>query len=124
MKEMAFESRIQTIGFLRGVAVLAVCCCHFSKAILNGTVLSQLFNWLLENGKYGVEIFFVISGFVIPYSLHRAGYGLKQYFKFLYKFINQSINYSEMGKLGAVIGLGLAYAGTARDVFIIILLSY
>jgi peptidoglycan/LPS O-acetylase OafA/YrhL len=82
---MAVESRIQTIGFLRGVAVLAVCCCHFSRAVLNGAFLNQLFNWLHENGKHGVEIFFVISGFVIPYSLYKAEYRLKHYFKFLYK---------------------------------------
>ncbi|MHB8208815.1 acyltransferase family protein [Mucilaginibacter sp.] len=30
-------------------------------------------------------IFFVISGFVIPYSLFKANYELKHYFKFLYK---------------------------------------
>lgn len=44
-----------------------------------------MFNWLLSHGKYGVQAFFVISGFIIPYSLYRANYQFKDYFKFLYK---------------------------------------
>jgi peptidoglycan/LPS O-acetylase OafA/YrhL len=36
-------------------------------------------------GEYGVHVFFVISGFVIPFSLYKAQYALKDYFLFLYK---------------------------------------
>jgi peptidoglycan/LPS O-acetylase OafA/YrhL len=44
---------------------------------------------LRETGRYGwlgVEVFFVISGFVIPYSMHRGGYRVSQHFwRFLAK---------------------------------------
>jgi len=82
---MVSKSKIQTLGLLRGVAVLAVCFCHFGKAVSTGAVLPGFFSWIAENGKYGVQIFFVISGFVIPYSLFKANYEFKHYFKFLYK---------------------------------------
>jgi peptidoglycan/LPS O-acetylase OafA/YrhL len=36
-------------------------------------------------GKLGVDVFFVISGFIIPYTLHRSGYHLKQYGTFILK---------------------------------------
>jgi len=38
-------------------------------------------------GWLGVEIFFVISGFVIPYSLYKANYELRSFKKFLLKRI-------------------------------------
>jgi peptidoglycan/LPS O-acetylase OafA/YrhL len=38
-------------------------------------------------GWLGVEVFFVISGFVIPYALHAARYRLRDYWRFLLKRI-------------------------------------
>jgi len=70
---------------LRGIAVLAVVCCHFSKPAASGQIAASLFNWLETYGKYGIYIFFVISGFVIPYSLHSSGYEARDYWRFLYK---------------------------------------
>lgn len=72
---------------LRGVASLAVCWFHltsFTYASPDGWFYSPLrrtgvYGWL------GVEVFFVISGFVIPYSLHRAGYRLAFYPSFILK---------------------------------------
>src|ERR1035441_2897196 len=46
--------------------------------------------WLYRSGKYGwlgVEIFFVISGFIIPYSLYKAGYRVSDFTRFLLKRI-------------------------------------
>lgn len=82
---MQKNSKIDSLEFLRGVAVLLVCFCHFSKPFESGPVTPQIFNWLSDNGKYGVEIFFVISGFVIPYSLHRSDYQIANFFSFIYK---------------------------------------
>ena len=56
--------RIPLVEMLRGVAATMVALHHFST-LDHG--------WLRDMGahlKLGVEIFFVISGFVIPYSLH------------------------------------------------------
>jgi len=79
------QSKITSLAILRGIAVLAVCFCHFGKPLSHGPVLPDIFAWLGEYGQYGVHIFFVISGFVIPYSLYRAKYEINDYFRFLYK---------------------------------------
>lgn len=57
-----------TIDFLRAFAALSVCMFHYSDTSLvkfNSSTLASGFSW----GYLGVEIFFVISGFVIPYSM-------------------------------------------------------
>ena len=70
--------RLYFIDALRGVAALGVLCHHLK----HNTVLEPLLNKILPAfvvnfcgfGKYGVEIFFVLSGFVITHSLreHRS----------------------------------------------------
>jgi peptidoglycan/LPS O-acetylase OafA/YrhL len=77
--------KIDSLGFLRGVAVLMVCLCHFGNPLANDNIFSGLFTAFHEYGKYGVQVFFVISGFVIPFSLYKGKYVLSDYFKFLYK---------------------------------------
>ena len=79
------KSKVTSLALLRGIAVLAVCFCHFGKPVADGSVLPKMFQWFSDNGKYGVHIFFVISGFVIPFSLWRAQYSIGDYFPFLYK---------------------------------------
>src|SRR5258707_3445092 len=79
------EKRIETIDLLPGVAALAVCWFHLTNAnTIAGVGLLQ------ASGKYGwlgVEVFFVISGFIIPYALHRGGYRLNRFPTFLLKRI-------------------------------------
>ena len=59
------EDHVYSVDCLRGIAALAVCCCH---AITQGPLSSAAhYGWL------GVYVFFVVSGFVIPFrflSLH------------------------------------------------------
>jgi peptidoglycan/LPS O-acetylase OafA/YrhL len=80
----AAVNRLEIVDCLRGVAALAVCVSHFMSGN-NGiprdafVITAGTFGWL------GVEIFFVISGFIIPYSLHRAGYQPWNYPMFLLK---------------------------------------
>jgi len=79
--------RINGLDFLRGLASFSVCWFHltsFTYASPDGWFYAPLrrtgaYGWL------GVEVFFVISGFVIPYSLHRAGYRLRSYPTFIAK---------------------------------------
>lgn len=61
-------NRLDSIQFLRGVAALLVIAFHF-KQYLNG-VYSQadIGDRLFGLGEVGVDIFFVISGFIITYS--------------------------------------------------------
>lgn len=73
------KQRIGIINALRAFAALAVAWGHFVAG--QGRFLSP-------TGKYGylgVDIFFVISGFVIPWSLYRSRYVLRDYPRFLLK---------------------------------------
>lgn len=84
------ESRIEIVQCLRGLAALSVCWFHFTNG--NPHFLAQ--GWLKSSGQYGwlgVEIFFVLSGFVVPYSLARAGYvwTMRNYGQFLWKRISR-----------------------------------
>jgi peptidoglycan/LPS O-acetylase OafA/YrhL len=77
------SSRLATVDLLRAVAAFSVAWYHFT----NGSgVLHD--GWLRRSGQYGwlgVEMFFVISGFIIPYSLHKAGYRTGDFGRFLIK---------------------------------------
>lgn len=64
--------RIHVIEPLRGLAAIAVMWYHFT----NGGGLQPV-NWIKITGSagwLGVEVFFVISGFIIPYALERSGF--------------------------------------------------
>ncbi|HEY0172641.1 MAG TPA: acyltransferase family protein, partial [Pyrinomonadaceae bacterium] len=78
--------RVGTVDAMRGLASLAVCWFHLTNG--NPNFLSDgLLKASGAHGWLGVEAFFVISGFVIPYSLYRTGYRLNDYPRFLYKRI-------------------------------------
>jgi peptidoglycan/LPS O-acetylase OafA/YrhL len=77
--------RVEGLDVLRGFASLAVCWFHLTKFHYN-TPDPRLYHLLCQSGAYGwlgVEIFFVISGFVIPYSLYQARYRLRDYFRYI-----------------------------------------
>jgi len=80
------QERNETVDALRGIASLAVCWYHLTngdrKFLPAGFVTASG-----SHGDLGVEVFFVISGFVIPYALHRAAYGLRNYPRFVLKRI-------------------------------------
>jgi peptidoglycan/LPS O-acetylase OafA/YrhL len=66
------------LDLLRGFAALSVCLFHFTGGALPKFYTSELegyFTW----GYMGVEVFFVISGFVIPYSLYGTGYQIRDF---------------------------------------------
>ncbi|MCA1630587.1 MAG: acyltransferase [Acidobacteria bacterium] len=74
------KNRIEVLDFLRGVAALAVVFHHFFRVLEPGALRSASFY-----GQLGVQVFFVISGFIIPYSLYRGGYTLRNYGTFVLK---------------------------------------
>ncbi len=59
---------------LRGIAAMAVVLFHLHGAtkVTFGDWLPPLLDGLLASGHYGVDIFFVISGFVIAFSIRSA----------------------------------------------------
>ena len=78
------RNHIHSLSLLRGLASLVVCFFHL-----------KLFVWKDENpnklveffgvGNNGVVMFFVISGFVIPYSMYVKQYSISKFWKFLAK---------------------------------------
>lgn len=79
------NNSLDVLILLRAIAVLMVCFCHFGGALESGHSLATLFSHFHQYGKYGVHVFFVISGFVIPLSLFRGKYHSNNYPKFLLK---------------------------------------
>jgi peptidoglycan/LPS O-acetylase OafA/YrhL len=79
------HQRVEGLDFLRGLASLAVCWFHLTYFHYN--VPDQRgYHLVRQTGAYGwlgVEVFFVISGFVIPYSLYRARYRIRDFFTYL-----------------------------------------
>lgn len=64
------QQRIDSVEILRGLASLAVAWFHLTN--------THDWNWVRYSGDFGwmgVEVFFVISGFVIPLSIHQR-YGM------------------------------------------------
>src|ERR1700704_2847705 len=72
------NQQIFTIEALRGMAALLVTWFHMTNTYsLDWVRYSGFYGWL------GVDMFFVISGFIIPYSLHRSQYKLAYFPHFL-----------------------------------------
>lgn len=61
-------ARLEWVDALRGAAALAVAWFHLTNTYAPGPVQASG-----AYGYLGVQTFFVISGFIIPYSLHRFG---------------------------------------------------
>ncbi|MGC4074441.1 MAG: acyltransferase [Nibricoccus sp.] len=68
----ASSNRLFTIDYLRGLAALLVALCHFKH-----TLPVSWHEHVSEIGQLGVQIFFVISGFIIPYGMFRARYTIR-----------------------------------------------
>jgi len=79
------NERLEIIEILRMFAALAVTWFHYTNG--NSEFLDD--GWLKLSGKYGwlgVEIFFVLSGFIIPYSMWRSNFRFRcDWHKFLIK---------------------------------------
>lgn len=79
-------ARLPVVDALRGFAALAVCWYHFT----HGSAGFLPEGWLKASGAQGwlgVEVFFVISGFIIPHALRRSSYQTADYGRFIVKRI-------------------------------------
>jgi peptidoglycan/LPS O-acetylase OafA/YrhL len=64
-------TRLAWLDVLRGLAALAVVFDHASYYVLQH-VRSVVYQWF-DPGNYGVFVFFIISGYIVPASLERKG---------------------------------------------------
>ena len=84
MSDSRDTTRLHTIDALRGAAALSVAFFHITNgnpALMPNEPLQRLGSW----GWLGVDVFFVISGFVIPFALDRGGYQWRDAGRFITK---------------------------------------
>lgn len=81
------KGEILSIVLMRGIASLMVCFFHLSYGdntyLPDSSIIKQTGKW----GWTGVEIFFIISGFVIPYSMYIKNYSYRDMGSFFKKRI-------------------------------------
>src|SRR5882762_3693640 len=82
------NNNIQILNSLRAFAALSVCLYHFI-CTTTGFISNEIILNFFSNGKYGVQMFFVISGFVIPWAMYNAKYYLKNIFQFIIKRLSR-----------------------------------
>lgn len=98
------QARLENVDALRGVAAMAVAWFHFTHGnpgfLADGALkFSGAWGWL------GVEVFFVISGFVLPLALHAAGYRISGFGRFLVKRLVR-LEPPYLVSIALVLGLG------------------
>jgi peptidoglycan/LPS O-acetylase OafA/YrhL len=78
------NSRLYSIDLLRGYAALLVCAFHITAGgqLVQNPQLSAFMSW---GGGDGVCLFFIISGFVIPFALFNGRYVLSAFPRFMAK---------------------------------------
>jgi peptidoglycan/LPS O-acetylase OafA/YrhL len=64
-------SRLAWLDALRGIAALCVVFDHLTYSVLQ-PVRNSIYQWF-DPGQYGVFVFFLVSGYIIPASLERKG---------------------------------------------------
>jgi peptidoglycan/LPS O-acetylase OafA/YrhL len=67
------SDRLVELDAIRGLAALAVVICHFTYGYNRLWGHDESFSFSVPWGASGVQVFFVLSGFVILMSLERAG---------------------------------------------------
>lgn len=80
------STHIPVLDHLRGLAAFLVFAVHFDSLLPVVVVGDQILR-LTRYGIYGVEMFFAITGFVIPYSMYRRGHTVQQSGSFLLRRI-------------------------------------
>ncbi|MBL7937396.1 MAG: acyltransferase [Bacteroidia bacterium] len=82
------NAHVTILDSLRAFAALSVCTFHF-VCTTTGFINTKWILSLFSIGQYGVQTFFVISGFVIPWSMYNAGFKIKNFFSFFLKRLSR-----------------------------------
>lgn len=108
-KHARVEGRIETIETIRGVAALLVCLYHFRLGNMDYSGSLSYFVKTFQIGWVGVEMFFVLSGFIIPWSLLQSNYDSSQFVRF---FVKRCIRIEPAYFISILIVLLLGYFST------------
>ena len=68
MKDISQSNRIPSLDGIRAIAIFFVLICHYGAGVINHPFSIHVLIWL---GHLGVDIFFVVSGYLITYLLRR-----------------------------------------------------
>lgn len=96
--------RNETVDALRAFAALSVCIYHFVFGTAHYDEVSVL-REVAWYGRWGVEIFFVISGYIVPLSMMRSGYSLTSWPQFMMKRLIR-LEPPYLATIGLILGLG------------------
>ncbi|MGZ3885532.1 MAG: acyltransferase family protein, partial [Bacteroidia bacterium] len=77
-------NQVPVLDSLRAIAAWSVCLYHFVCSTIGLFAPGRLTD-AFYYGQYGIHVFFVISGFVIPWSMYHSGYRIGSFFKFVAK---------------------------------------
>jgi len=80
---IAKDSKIDSIQVLRGIAAFAVAVYHLKYLTRDNLAFSQILDFFFNNGAAGVNLFFVISGFIMVYITGHKNFTPRGAFKFL-----------------------------------------
>lgn len=97
--------RLKILDTLRGFASLAVVLYHYSNYLLPG-LTPHPWQPALHFGQFGVQVFFVISGLVIPYAMNQGGYSLRTFPVFM---IKRCLRICPPAYLSALLVIGLSF---------------
>lgn len=81
------SDRLHHVDALRGLAALSVCMFHLTTARPGFLADGSLLKAISQFGYLGVEVFFIISGFIIPVALSKSRYHIGNFPQFLVKRI-------------------------------------
>ncbi len=98
--------QIPILDNLRAIAAWAVCLYHFIYTTVGFIDHNSIIFSLAYFGRFGVNLFFIISGLVIPWSLYHNTYQIKDFFKF---FIKRLIRLEPPYLISIVIMLGIIF---------------
>ena len=81
------SDKIEIIQVLRGIAVMMVVFFHLKGIMRPDDVLRKQFDFLFNAGAAGVDIFFIISGFIMVFVTRKSAGGFTSLKTFLVKRI-------------------------------------
>jgi peptidoglycan/LPS O-acetylase OafA/YrhL len=99
-------TRLAWLDALRGWAAAVVAVFHLSPVVLGRELHLRIFD-VIDLGKYGVLLFFLVSGYVIPMSLERHG-DLRRF------WVGRLLRIYPAYLLAVLIAIGLGAAGIMR----------